>query len=136
MTNFREGDVVQVINARITDEEPDLSQLARDFYGIKGTPHPYYGMLGFVFDVKQDGKICVFFSKSWCEPEPNNTPGWMGTFTADELTKIGTAPVNPPYDKIRKVVDAFSRLFAKSWNEQHGTSFETQDEVIASLVRR
>ena len=112
----------------------EFSKLARDFYDVPGTPHPYYGMIGFVFETSAEGKVWVFFSKSWSDPEPNNTPGWTGIFNPEELAKIGTAVINVPYEKLRRVRDGFSRLFAKAWNERYGTNFETQEEVLKFLL--
>lgn len=133
MTDFKDGDIVQVVSKMSMDKFPEQGKLAREFYGAEGTPHPFYGMVGFVYDTKPNGQICVFFSKSYTDPEPSNMPGWTGVFNSDELTKVGTAVVHLPYEKLRKVAFQFSEIFAKAWNQLHGTNFKTQDEVMESI---
>ncbi len=137
MTDFKEGDIVQVVTTEsFPDKFYEYGKLARDFYGVEGTPHPFFGMIGFVYEIKSDGKVRVFFSKSYTTPEPSNTPGWTCVCGPEQLVKIGTAAVHPPYEKLRKVADQLSVLFAEVWNKEHGTDFKTQDEVMESLIKK
>lgn len=133
MTQFKDGDIVQVVTKESLDKFPEQGQLARDFYGVEGTPHPFFGMIGFVFNTKPDGKVCIFFSKPYSQPEPSNTPGWTCICSPNQIVKVGTAVVDLPYEKLRIIADKLSAYSAGEWNKEYGTDFKDMDEIFKSL---
>jgi hypothetical protein len=56
-------------------------------------------------------------------------PGKCFYFTADEITKIGVAAVEPQYDKMNLIHQEIRQDLVASWNEEHGTTFTSMEEL-------
>lgn len=115
---YQQGDVVQVINS-----EAIPASGSRPAY-----PHPHFGMIGTVADIRHLDKIGVFFCTGVKPDKITGLPGQCFYFQPREITKVGVAAVKFNWDKINLIGQEIRDDLLKSINEENGTSFTTMEE--------
>lgn len=121
--SFKVGDVVQVINE-------DAFPATEDF---PATPHPDYGMIGIVCDVRHSslGRVGVFFPTGILDiDKKTGLPGRATYFAHDELALIGRAVVGFDYDRINLITQEQKEEALEKYNKRLGTSFSTVEELL------
>ncbi len=119
--SFKVGDVVQVINEcafPATDDFP-------------ATPHPDYGMIGIVCDVRHPTRVGVFFPTGILDVDrKTGLPGKATYFALDELAVIGRAVVGFDYDRINLITQEQKEEALEKYNKKLGTSFSTVEDLL------